>query len=770
MRTNWLEKFNVPPGYNGSAIGTISNIKFDLTPEVDPVAQAFFTPSSFVEPTSLDKANWYASHWLWADLDSCNTWYSLLPPTMIVRSGHGFHLYFKMKEAIRDLEKLEYFNKVIGSQTTPRDNKCWNANRLLRIPNSTNTKNEPVAVVLLEERDVAYSEDDITAVSQIEKSVRQLIENPTLDSGQWASRSELDYYIMNYLKGVGASTELIKTIWAYAPIGSKAKEHSNTAHYINVTLDNLDDPEKPKPKPANPHFSGLTEGKDGYWHGKAKISNFLIEPKNLFATATNTTLVVDIIGGNFRYDGVTITKTDFSSSNKLERILAQCAQAVWTGSDSTSKLLLAHLMEKYNLTAVKAVDFTGWSDGHWLNPEAVITPKGLIIRPDESPVKFVRRAVDPVGVDLTINEFDASSIFKLNKPEVMWLLTGWFTASLLKPRLEAQNIRFPIMQVFGTKGSGKTSIIEKAMLPLFGQSPHGLDATTTGFVLRSHLAGTNAISTYFTEFRIQHGMDRFTRMILMAYDTGKDARGNADQTITEYNLSAPFFVTGEDMIPDHACKERIIPIRLDPRTIADSEASKAFESFKPRALTGRLLTKMATMDDKQFETIHRAIYNNLPVMPNRIRSNMSVVHMGNMIFSQIMGLQEPTLDYLKDSYGMLVKGSRTSVLADEFVTAIVNGLPNPMFATKFVKDLANNKHVLWMHFAPAHSWWMRTARAQGRNVMEADGISYQLKELPYYMGQMVDSETGATLTGIDLIQAKADGLDIPTTIKEIKFL
>jgi hypothetical protein len=112
------------------------------------------------------KANVKSSHWLWTEIDfrahpditPDEILRRLLaiphPPTMIVASGHSYHVYWQFNEPVdatqgaaqRDFEEaLKLVCAYVGG-----DSQAAEASRLLRLPNSHNSKDQtslPVGIV-----------------------------------------------------------------------------------------------------------------------------------------------------------------------------------------------------------------------------------------------------------------------------------------------------------------------------------------------------------------------------------------------------------------------------------------------------------------------------------------------------------------------------------------------------------------------------------------------------------------------------------------------
>jgi len=88
------------------------------------------------------KAAFAYSNFLWADCDHARfrTIQRLgLPPTYLVKSGTGYHVYWQLKTPIDDIEILETNLKLIAT-ATKADQSATDCTRILRIPETYNYK------------------------------------------------------------------------------------------------------------------------------------------------------------------------------------------------------------------------------------------------------------------------------------------------------------------------------------------------------------------------------------------------------------------------------------------------------------------------------------------------------------------------------------------------------------------------------------------------------------------------------------------------------
>lgn len=100
-------------------------------------------------------------------------------PTVIVNSGHGVHLYWRLDEPTTDLQQWSMIQKQLA-KLLDADPKVCDAPRIMRLPGSVNHKSEPVPCALIEcvpER--SYPLDDITGALPEESPVQGNLSDPT---------------------------------------------------------------------------------------------------------------------------------------------------------------------------------------------------------------------------------------------------------------------------------------------------------------------------------------------------------------------------------------------------------------------------------------------------------------------------------------------------------------------------------------------------------------------------------------------------------------
>lgn len=749
----------------------------------DSDKELFFTPSQFrIKKNSKESV--LGTNFLWVDVDSLDYPNVVLPPTFVVFSGHGYHLYYRLEEPILDYELIESLNKLLIEHTPNSDKGTFNANRFLRVPQSLNRKEEPYERVAIKAfYPFVYRVEDIQVLRKLTKKTKHKI--LTGDSRGYTSRSELDYAVIMALVKAGATDNLIEQLFNFHPVGKKAVEahESYLPRTINKVRANL-----PTTDEHTPDERGIVAEIDGYYYlgktTKTQISTFTIEPLLLIKSTdinTHDSLLCNIHCLGTVTEGVVFTKQAFTSIRNLDK---ECLNINWSwlGTESQLRKLLPHILEELatkNTPTTLGIPYTGIYNlngiHYFVGTDRVLTAS-TEYQLLEAPVTFINNRVNNY-TDLS-GGCGSAEIAKLgeilptlNKPNVIWVFIGWYTLSLLKPHLEALELRLPILSVTGTKGSGKTTLI-KLFMKLIGQTkPKLYDSGTTRFVTLTLLASSYSLPVAFSEFRYE-AVEHFLRFILLAYDTGVDSRGNANQTITEYPLRSPFTLDGEDMLFDSAVKERIVTAKLSATTVL--EGTKYYEAFKQFSLPAnfakgfiKYLLKLADEDKvrgiiKEAET---ELFKEYPAnMPERIRSNHTLLLAGCFIFSDYVGIDRPPTKVVGKSLATVfnLETERATLLVDSFIEDIVNLVSTD--SGNFKWDVSEEGTVFYFQLGTAYPIWLTKRRSRGKttSLLERQAIRSQLEEVPYYLGSEVKNDI--LMYKISLKKAYEVGLDIPAKL------
>jgi hypothetical protein len=729
-----------------------------------------------------EKADVYGTRVLWVDVD--NTEFNInqctYPPSIIVHSGGGWHLYWALTTWCVDQEVIENANKALADDVG--GDSCFNVNRFLRVPGTINTKYSGVRAQLRQQRQVAYDICDFKVLAALDGKTRHKVR--TGDTrGYGGDRSRRDWAIITSLLNSGASERLIRTLYTFQPCGDKYRDpHTNAEDYIVHTL------ERAHAKGEAKKTFGITETDTGYFietaKGRRPLSTFILVPTLLLQGDTDEdknaedAIVCDVKAEGHVWMEVKFRRSAFNSRRDIDKTLNALAW-VWLGKDDDIRALLPYLLQQLQdkgLPKTRATTVLGRHKEYYVGPTQCIS-KDTCVDGVQAPYVYLdlgrehprtRYIPDEGGVDW-------KTIPQINVPEVIWPIIGWYMACPYKTHFEAENLRFPILNLYGTKGSGKTATL-RIMQRLMGYcEPRTWDCTTTRFSMLAILGSSNTTPVSFSEYRasIQQTILRF---ILMAYDSGHDVRGRADQTTTDYPLIAPFTVDGEDQVADAAAMERIIAVHPSPSTIVEGSEhyhqflaleSQPLEQFALGYIQHTLKTALSPYLIRARELVLKAFP--MP-LPTRVRNNMIVITVGVLSFCEHTNVLVPDMGVCLDHALRSVwtpEMGRGKVAADEFIEAVVNNAARRR--TDFFWKMEGSG-ILRFQLATAYFWWQRNRRLAGAPVLDREAIKQQLYERDVATGnkgQYIVKPTnvdGMWAFGIDLTKAAESGLDISTNI------
>lgn len=331
--------------------------------------------------------------------------------------------------------------------------------------------------------------------------------------------------------------------------------------------------------------------------GETKIiSSFTIEPTMRVVTEDGELIVGDALtdkGG--KIPGLRLPLQAFHSKRDLIRQLPS-ADLQWTGSDNNVQGLLRVLARRPVPRRIGSTMLGEYRKGEhhlWLGPDCAIDKDGFIDAPE---VVYIPNGGTVDGHvkykpcdDETFHEI-ARVVFEslpfTNTPQAILPVIGWFFATPMKPRLIAKVGSFPLLFVWGSQGSGKSSILVEALWPLFGiKADEAYGATDTEFAMLKTLTSTTSIPIIMDEYKPgdmpRQRLNMLHRYLRRIYRGETEQRGRPDLRVTSYHLKAPICLAGESRPTEAAILERLVtsnPLKTTLETRASCRAH--FENLK----------------------------------------------------------------------------------------------------------------------------------------------------------------------------------------------
>lgn len=226
------------------------------------------------------------------------------------------------------------------------------------------------------------------------------------------------------------------------------------------------------------------------------------------------------------------------------------------------------------------IDRDGWMD----NPDIVFVPDGGSSLQTKLP--FHKTPFDDAGRELLREVL--TELPHLHDPLVVQPLAGLFLLTLFRAELLAGHGHsgFALMQVHGSPGSGKTSLMTDLLWRVFNgvEREEPLSAAQTPFAMIKDLASTNAFVLVFDELKLDMGPRRAEenrRFARRAYNGDTESRGRADQTVSNYRFQSGWCQGGEMKFEeDAALAERTATFHLNKNWLpAHPDAQRRFRAL-----------------------------------------------------------------------------------------------------------------------------------------------------------------------------------------------
>jgi hypothetical protein len=393
------------------------------------------------------------------------------------------------------------------------------------------------------------------------------------------------------------------------------------------------------------------------------VSNFVIRPHRLLDLDEEEVIEGDVV----REDGTTypaqlFPHRAFSSPQAFRRILGRFDLS-WTGSEAHIQGVARQLSSE-GVPRIRGSRTLGYLETdlgpRWIAPGHVLAPEG--VNPGE--VVFVGSG-QSTELRLDYREEDKCDaarilprLLELNEPGAMLPILGWLFASPVRPRIQAELGAFPILCLWGTAGSGKTSLMVEVLLPLLGLAgaqPYSCSGTEASLI--GLLSSTTSIPVFLDEYKPasmpRAKKEALHRLIREAYQGSARTRGRANRTVEDRTLQAPLCIAGESRPTETAVVERLISTTLSKLALT-SERRGTFQELRRSRLSGLaaglirfLLGRDTKRDLGQARQITDEVLRGKDITP-RIRTNLIVMNLGLIHLEQYaheLHAELPRLDH-----------------------------------------------------------------------------------------------------------------------------
>ncbi|RKI02322.1 hypothetical protein D7Y15_35880 [Corallococcus sp. AB030] len=390
--------------------------------------------------------------------------------------------------------------------------------------------------------------------------------------------------------------------------------------------------------------------------GEAKaISSFTFTPTALVETEEGEVFLGDVrTDKGAEVEGARLPRRAFNSRKELLHHLPS-VHTQWTGSDNNVQGLLRAVARRAvpRLPGTTTLgDFKRGEHHVWVAPGCTIGKEGFLAA---SPVAYLpngttlesriryEAADDDAFHDVASTVFEY--LLKINTPQVVLPILGWFFATPMKPRFMEKVGSFPLLFPYGTQGSGKSSTCTEVFWPLFGvPSSDAFSVTETEFALVKLLSATRSVPVVVDEYKPGdmplprlHLVHRYMRRL---YRGETEERGRPDLSVVSYRLQAPLCICGETRPTEAALVERLLPVNPEKATVQRRDCRAAFRKltsvnlalFAPRYIQFCL--------GRDFEADYRVVRAVAEVLlekrdaPPRVADNVTAMLLGIHLFEE----------------------------------------------------------------------------------------------------------------------------------------
>ncbi len=508
------------------------------------------------------------------------------------------------------------------------------------------------------------------------------------------------------------------------------------------------------------------------------ISSFIVKPKERIRLAhsgefeqSDEIILADLHTRKGRiFPDQRFNRSAFTTKQSFIRALPSY-DCQWSGSDNNIQGLL-RLISEEDLPEMRGTTVLGYlHDGKqdlWAVADGVLSDQGkvedsdIVFVDDHNPLpRKVQYNYIPDGDTKELTRQVYELLPKVNELPVLLPTIGWFFATVMKARFRRQRIidRFPILFLWGTQGSTKTSLLSNIFWPLFGiDGAEPFSATQTDFSFLRLLSATNGIPVFVDEFK-PHDMPKFRldsvlRLMRRIYSGEEETRGNANKSITSYHLQAPLVMAGETRPNVPAILERILSVNPNKNTIKDHpECTVAYNKLRSLKLNGFTPSYIAwslSVDpmqvwsnaEKRATSAVNAVKGTRDV-PVRLVENLSIMMVGLELYEaygEHIGLSKDELGFGEKDVHQAVTHMLDDLLEGE--SGVKSGLDqfiemlSVLARTGQIKegihyayrDTAPDK--LYIHFRSCHSAFLEHVRRTGYDgeVLDHNAIRRQMRE------------------------------------------
>jgi hypothetical protein len=403
---------------------------------------------------------------------------------------------------------------------------------------------------------------------------------------------------------------------------------------------------------------------------------------------------------------------------------------------------------KYTTTAGRWGDVIVYPGGAWGKDGPVASPP-IVYHDDRATPDFLLEVKPLPGGTAEDARQVLSKLVRCADPATAWAMAGWFAAALLAPLVRQAWGEFPILNVYGIKGSGKSSLIQAFYRTFYTLNSLG-SARRPPFSILKELACSNMIPVVLDEYRTsdiypQH-LDNLHHYLRQAYRAGRETRGRPDQTTQDYYLTAPVVVLGESRIDEGAIRDRCVILPVAKSKIAQYPgAAEAYSSLPDedalRRVAGWLWSRSLEVEAGEVVEVLKEIEIGLRGLglPDRPRHNLAVVLFGAYWLNDLTGgLGTVPAEEIAEKFLRAEREEDTQV--DCFIRFLE--LENSRPAKKRTIPMRMSGGELIVHATAAIEGYALHAKTTHQLFLGRDALKKELAEQEFFLGEKVKKFAG----------------------------
>ena len=463
---------------------------------------------------------------------------------------------------------------------------------------------------------------------------------------------------------------------------------------------------------------------------KESLSTFIIEPKELLRLPDGDVLTCDVHSTlGYTYQDIRIENTDWFTRSKLMGTIGH-SDCTFHGHDVEAIDVCRHVIG--NVPVRKdGTRMIGLHGDLWVLRNANISAEGYV-----NPMRLVPYDRSPESLHTNIQYQPLESddyqslirelfgnLLNVNLPKVILPILGWFFSAPLKTKIQAIDGSFPLLMCYGTKGAGKTTILEKLLAFQGYEDPTPHSCTTRPFPLLKLLSSTNGVPVFLDEYKYDMKPEEkavIKRYMRKAYRGEVEEKGNPDQTVTAYYIEAPLIVCGELKITEPAILDRVIIGGFTDIVTKRTDMQAAFaainkldaQGFMDRYIMFCLRADMPTRLQQAKDLTTKSL-NGLTVAP-RVFLNLSVMVFGLQMMIEFAAEWGVNLQPLIDFPALIatqvdeITGTGTGhtrdaadILLEQMAIMVEKGLLTEGMSWTFARPQKASKELLCIHLPSA---------------------------------------------------------------------